>query len=165
MCVEKGGGRGAAKNNLQSLSRRIPASPVFNRKFVGASTQPCGTPAIFWGQKTRQVVQKKPKETAHHLPFSYQWVGYPAAPIPGWLAIIVPLSGVSRTPPLLRALTFVHPALAAIWLQKAQKDTQRQERRQKSQQVRRDKAIVVVVVSSSSKALRDGWSYSGLCTD
>lgn len=89
------------------------------------------------------MVQKN-KNLPDFLACFYQWVGYPAAPIPGWLAIIVPLSGVSSTPPLLMALTFVHPALAGIWLQKAQKDTQRQKT--KSQQVRKDKAKVVVVV-------------------
>lgn len=45
---------------------------------------------------------------------TFQCVGYPAAPIPGWLASILPFNPCvgSITPPLLMALMPVHPALA-----------------------------------------------------
>lgn len=52
-------------------------------------------------------------DKSHTLP-TYQCVGYPAAPIPGWLASILPFNPCvgSITPPLLMALMPVHPALA-----------------------------------------------------
>ncbi|TNN77571.1 hypothetical protein EYF80_012161 [Liparis tanakae] len=61
----------------------------------------------------RTASNKLMVENTPTLP-TYQWVGYPAAPIPGWLASILPFNPCvgSITPPLLMALMPVHPALA-----------------------------------------------------
>ena len=95
----------------------------------------------------RLMVDKSPT-----LP-TYQCVGYPVAPIPGWLASILPFNPCvgSITPPLLMALMPVHPALAGKWLQKNEVKRERErerkrerergrDRKTKCQQVRRDKA-------------------------
>lgn len=66
------------------------------------------SPAGHCTANKRLMVDKSPT-----LP-TYQCVGYPAAPIPGWLASILPFNPCvgSITPPLLMALMPVHPALA-----------------------------------------------------
>lgn len=67
----------------------------------------------------RTASNKLMVENTPTLP-TYQCVGYPAAPIPGWLASILPFNPCVGciTPPLLMALMPVHPALAGKWLQK-----------------------------------------------
>lgn len=56
----------------------------------------------------RLMVNKTPTLPTH------QCVGYPVAPIPGWLASILPFNPCvgSITPPLVMVLMPVHPALA-----------------------------------------------------
>lgn len=81
----------------------------------------------------RLMVDKSPT-----LP-TYQCVGYPAAPIPGWLASILPFNPCvgSITPPLLMALMPVHPALAGKWLQNKKNEVKKDREREKRQNASR----------------------------
>ena len=86
----------------------------------------------------RLMVDKSPT-----LP-TYQCVGYPVAPIPGWLASILPFNPCvgSITPPLLMALMPVHPALAGKWLQKneVKREREREKEREREGETERQNA-------------------------
>lgn len=89
------------------LLRRQP-SPHLVRHPAKKSPATNGGDLFSAPQGERLMVNNTPTLPTH------QCVGYPVAPIPGWLASILPFNPCvgSITPPLVMALMPVHPALA-----------------------------------------------------